>query len=169
MSLRKRFGNIAAVFLMVLSTIAPIGGAFVNEAYAAVGDEAPAHSKNIKPNGDGTYELSLSVTGATQSSQTSQVTKANVILVLDTSSSMNQNAGNIYYPVVGTPGNPANDGHSVPTYYRLDGTNYQEVYYRNGQWRTSNSNNGQVFTGQFYCRSRLWAEKNTLTKNRWHN
>ena len=165
MSLRKRFGNIAAVFFMVLSTIAPIGnGLLAKEAYAAVGDEAPAHSKNIKPNGDGTYELSLSVTGATQSSQTSQVTKANVILVLDTSSSMNQNAGNVYYPVVGTPGNPANDGHSVPTYYRLNGTNYQEVYYKNGQWRTSNSNNGQVFTGQFYCRSRLWAEKNTLTK-----
>lgn len=92
MSLKKRFGNIAAAFLMVLSTIAPIGnGLLTKEAYAAVGDDAPAHSKNIKPNGDGTYELSLSVTGATQSSQTSEVTKANVILVLDTSNSMNSN------------------------------------------------------------------------------
>lgn len=61
--------------------------------------DAPAHSKRLipnnvsdeHPNGDGTYTLALSVTGATSSSSTTQVTKANVILVLDTSNSMNSN------------------------------------------------------------------------------
>ena len=164
MSLSKRFRNLAAAFLMALSTVAPMGGALVRSAYAEVGDDAPANSKRLIDNGDGTYTIALSVTGQTSSSSTSNVTKANVILVMDTSSSMNQNAGDVYYPVVGVPGNPANDGNSRPTYYRLGGSRYEQVYYRNGQWRTSNSDRGQVFEGQFYCRSRLWAEKNTLTK-----
>lgn len=164
MSLKSRFRNIAAAFLMVVSTVAPMGNGLLLNAYAEGIEDAPAHSKKLTPNDDGTYNLSLSVTGATQSSQTSEATKANVILVLDTSSSMNQNAGDVYYPVVGTPGDPANDGNSRPTYYRLNGNRYEQVYYRNGQWRTSDSNNGQTFSGQFYCRSRLWAEKNTLTK-----
>ena len=75
---------------MVVSTIAPIGGAFVNEAYAE-GPEAPAHSKQLVKNGDGTYTINLSVTGATSSSTTTQATKANVILVVDTSTSMVNN------------------------------------------------------------------------------
>ncbi|MBR0134159.1 VWA domain-containing protein [Candidatus Saccharibacteria bacterium] len=58
---------------------------------------APSHSKqltkNLDANGkhDGTYTLSLNVAGTKQESQTSEVTKANVVLVLDTSNSMNQN------------------------------------------------------------------------------
>nr|MCR5572147.1 VWA domain-containing protein [Candidatus Saccharibacteria bacterium] len=163
MSLKSRFRNVAAAFLMVLSTVAPMGNGLLLNAYAEGSNDAPAHGKTLKPNGDGTYNLSLSVTGTTQSSQTSEVTKANVILVMDTSSSMNINAGNTYYPVVGIPSDPSQDGNSTPTYYRLNGSNYQQVYYRNGQWYTER-NGGQQFSGQFYCRSRLWAEKNTLTK-----
>ena len=58
---------------------------------AANDDKAPAHSKTLTPNGDGTYTLALNVTGSTSSSSTTTVTKANVILVLDTSNSMNSN------------------------------------------------------------------------------
>lgn len=53
--------------------------------------DAPAHAKTLTQNNDGTYTLALSVTGATSSSSTTEVTKANVILVLDTSNSMNSN------------------------------------------------------------------------------
>ncbi|MDO4413692.1 MAG: vWA domain-containing protein [Erysipelotrichaceae bacterium] len=52
---------------------------------------APATAKKLFDNGDGTYTLSLSVTGAAESSSTTQVTKANVILVIDTSNSMVDN------------------------------------------------------------------------------
>ena len=55
MSLSKRFRNLAAAFLMALSTVAPMGGALVRSAYAEVGDDAPANSKRLIDNGDGTY------------------------------------------------------------------------------------------------------------------
>lgn len=51
----------------------------------------PTHGKTLKDNGDGTYTINLSVTGETSSSSSSSVTKANVILVVDTSSSMVNN------------------------------------------------------------------------------
>lgn len=48
---------------------------------------APDHAKTATPNGDGTYKITLSVTGKTDAS--SSKTSANVIVVLDTSGSMN--------------------------------------------------------------------------------
>ena len=57
----------------------------------AVGDQAPATSKKLHDNGDGTYTLSLSVTGASESSSQTSVAKSNVILVIDTSGSMANN------------------------------------------------------------------------------
>ena len=47
---------------------------------------APAVSKNLQSNGDGTYDLSLTVKGKSQHSEDS--TKADVIIVFDKSSSM---------------------------------------------------------------------------------
>ena len=40
--------------------------------------EAPAHEKKLIDNGDGTYTLALSVTGATQSSTITQIGRAHV-------------------------------------------------------------------------------------------
>ena len=54
--------------------------------------DVPAHQKTLTPNGDGTYTISLSVTGKASSSTTQNVTKSNVILAIDTSGSMNGNA-----------------------------------------------------------------------------
>ena len=48
----------------------------------------PAHEKVLTPNGDGTYNLSLSVTGKSASSHFHTGTRANVLFVVDTSSSM---------------------------------------------------------------------------------
>lgn len=97
MSLSKRFRNLAAAFLMVLSTVAPMGGALVRSAYAETGDDAPAHGKTLIDNGDGTYTIALSVTGQTSSSSQEVATKANVIFVLDTSSSMNKSGNTTTY------------------------------------------------------------------------
>ena len=54
--------------------------------------DAPAHQKVLTPNGDGTYTISLSVTGKASSSTTQEVTKSNVILLIDTSNSMTSSA-----------------------------------------------------------------------------
>ena len=136
----------------------------LNTAEAAV-QNPPASSKKLYDNGDGTYTLSMSVTGETATSSTTEVNKANVILVMDTSSSMNADAGNTYYEVVGyTPGDPDDEGNTQTTYYRRGNNgNYYQLYYRRGEWRTSNSNNGATFNGTFYARTRLWAEKHALT------
>ncbi len=94
MNLKKRFKYFVTSFLIVANTIAPLGNGLVRSAYAdEVGEPTttPTHSKTLKDNGDGTYTINLSVTGETSSDQTSEVTKANVVLVVDTSSSMVNN------------------------------------------------------------------------------
>ena len=70
---------------MVVSTIAPIGIAFPNVAYA---DESisPISSKTKRDNGDGTYTISLSVKGTANTETTK--TDVNVLVVFDTSGSM---------------------------------------------------------------------------------
>ena len=54
--------------------------------------DAPEHQKTLTPNGDGTYTVTLSVKGKASSSTVQNVTKSNVILLVDTSSSMNGRA-----------------------------------------------------------------------------
>ena len=54
---------------------------------AAEGEEdGPAHAKTLSDNGDGTYNITLSVTGRTSSSTTSS--KADIVIVFDRSGSM---------------------------------------------------------------------------------
>lgn len=87
MSLSKRFRNLAAAFLMVLSTVAPMGGALVRSAYAEGSDNIkPISGKTVVPNGDGTYTITLSVKGTAKTETES--TKANVVVVFDSSGSM---------------------------------------------------------------------------------
>lgn len=52
----------------------------------------PAHQKYIKDNNDGTYTLSLNVTGSSR--QTKEHPPIDVVLVVDESTSMNQSSGN---------------------------------------------------------------------------
>lgn len=112
------------------------------------------------------YTLALSVTGATSSSSTTQVTKANVILVVDTSNSMNNSSGTTtpyeYTEYTGQGGQG--------TYWGTDGDGeYYRVYWRNNAWRTANGNQGPIYNGTVYTRSggdnisRIEAEKEALT------
>ena len=52
----------------------------------------PTFNKKLESNGDGTYTLSLSVTGSAKNAQSNP--KANVVFVIDTSSSMRKNVSN---------------------------------------------------------------------------
>lgn len=80
-------GAIAALALVAMAAL-PSTVALAEET---VGSSlpAPVHTKTIADNGDGTYTLSLDVTGDSETSSTS--TPADVVLVVDASGSM---AGN---------------------------------------------------------------------------
>lgn len=83
--------TLKALLLVLFAAVALfIGG--VTVASAAAGD-APAHSKTIEDNGDGTYKLELSVTGDSETEEQSD-THINVLIIYDESSSMVSNNDN---------------------------------------------------------------------------
>ena len=185
MSLSKRFRNLAAAFLMVLSTIAPMGGALTRSVYAADGDPdlgTPEHSKTLTPNlnpdgtPDGTYTITLSVTGKAESTTINN--GANVVVVLDTSGSMRyfleSNTGRY-----GT--NNVNRPASIDNYYETNVTLYSSRTYNNWTGRyecgnaiTNNTTGGtvyyqngwncDVYNGQRYdsSKTRLDSAKSSL-------
>lgn len=82
---RKPVLALLAVLLTALCVTLSVPAA----AFAEGGDIAskpPVHTKTLTPNNDGTYDLSLTVTGDTELSETK--TSANVIVVQDVSGSM---------------------------------------------------------------------------------
>ena len=84
-SWRRRLFAVAATVMLALGVAAPT--AALAENAGSVVDRTPAHSKTIKDNPDGTYDLTLSVTGDTE--QSSSATLVDVVFVVDVSSSMN--------------------------------------------------------------------------------
>lgn len=86
----RRWGGVLACALtaalaLVLGVALP-----ATQAYATdVSLDEPDHAKTVTDNGDGTYRLSLTVKGDSQSSLES--TPADVVLAIDTSGSMNDN------------------------------------------------------------------------------
>ena len=123
-------------------------------AYAAEETSQPDVSKTLTANGDGTYNLTLSVAGRASSSQESS--NANVVIIFDTSGSMSEAAYvTRYLPV--TDNNRQNryglaDGAYVPLTYsywtnayyvtdtgeRYDGQRYRQVITQQGT-RMSNA------------------------------
>ena len=114
--------------------------------------ETPKHDKGLVNNSDGTYTISLTVKGDAEK----QITKVNVIVVLDTSNSMNTNTGNqvvTYTEATGQAANGRNmyglvDGEYVPL-TRGTGPNNRRYYY-----------NGVEYTGPRYTRQE--ANQNRL-------
>jgi hypothetical protein len=74
------------IALLGLAALWP-GGALAAQTTAT----PPKFEKKLDPNGDGTYKLSLSVTGT--ASSTSESSKADVVIVFDISNSMDYSAG----------------------------------------------------------------------------
>ena len=85
-SWRRRLFAVAATVMLAFGVAAPT--AALAENSGSLVDRAPARSKTIKDNGDGTYDLTLSVTGDGEQSSTS--TPVDVVFVVDVSSSMNE-------------------------------------------------------------------------------
>ena len=71
---------------LAIFAIAFIGYFCVVFSTPALAVEPPAHTKILTPNGDGSYKLSLTVTGKSESSV--ERTRANVVVVFDKSNSM---------------------------------------------------------------------------------
>ena len=93
---KKHFGNISkkgkvgifsALFMMVLTAIMAFDFAGVRSLVAdklglMAAGQVPAHFKDIKDNGNGTYKLSLDVTGDTDVNK--KASNVNVLLILVT-------------------------------------------------------------------------------------
>ncbi len=95
----------------------------------------PAHNKVLTPNADGTYTLSLSVTGSkTTSSEESG--KADVIVVLDTSGSMAEDESSYEVSKTGRYGYNWRNGHfslykkENGQYYKLTSDDYAGTVYQ---------------------------------------
>ena len=114
----------------------------------------PIASKSLKDNEDGTYTLSLSVTGAAK--KMDEQPKANVLFVMDRSSSMNNNY--IYLPYSG-------EHQSKITYYGTnDGKNYFALNYSNGSYTYKSGNRTYNYNETVYTRiSRLKAEQDAMS------
>lgn len=136
----------------------------------AEGDEPPSgDSPTISAgktvtdtDGDGIYELALNVKATSQQSTEAQVTKSNVVMVIDVSGSMGNDDSWIFSEYT----YDASTYNSNSRYYNSTSTNRQgnpngtRLYYRNGAWRTTNSNYGTIYTGTVYLyETRLDATK----------
>lgn len=96
-------------FVAVLAAVAMLGGVAGVSATAMAADDTtdaqdgaataaatdaelgvPAHSKTVKANGDGTYTISLNVTGDSQESSEQNRQPIDIVVVADTSGSMNE-------------------------------------------------------------------------------
>ena len=84
-SWRRRLFAAAATVMLALGIATPT--AALAENAGGLVDRAPVHNKTITDNEDGTYDLTLSVTGDTE--QSSSAKPVDVVFVVDVSSSMN--------------------------------------------------------------------------------
>ena len=84
----RRLLGVAAAALLALGVAVP--SVALADSGSGIVDRAPEHHKTIKDNGDGTYDLTLSVTGDSEQSETGK--PVDVVFVVDVSSSMNDKA-----------------------------------------------------------------------------
>ena len=148
MSLKRKILNIFAAVVMVFGSM-PI--TFVNTYADSEPGDAPKSLKSVKANlnadgvGDGTYDITLQIEGV--SSKKTDATKANVIVVFDTSSSMSETETTYKY-TENTSGR-----------YRLSNGDYVQLYRRNS-WgncvRMDNDNSTtRVYTSYDNCRNNV--------------
>ncbi|MBQ3473962.1 Cna B-type domain-containing protein [Candidatus Saccharibacteria bacterium] len=86
MSVKRKIFNIFAAVLIAFGSVpTAFLNTFAEETTNPAGD-APKSSKTVTANGDGTYDVKIEIEGV--SSEQDEATKANVVVVLDTSGSM---------------------------------------------------------------------------------
>lgn len=131
MSLKKKIFNFFAAALLAVSSV-PIS---ISRSASALMDEdmIPGYGKVVEENGDGTYDISLYITGKAKSDI--DVTKANVVVVYDTSGSMK-------YPEPSTE--YGRYGYSITDGSDINVNNYVDLYYQSGTDRWGNPTYAQV-------------------------
>ena len=113
-------------------------------ATRAAGDPTINAGKTVTDNdGDGIYELALSVNATSQQSSTTNVTKSNVVMVIDVSGSMGNEDSWIYYDTYTYDAATYNQFR----YYSSSSSTNTRLYY--GQYRTGGYTS-QVRTGWYY-------------------
>ena len=80
-----RFFAMAAAVVLAVAAMAP--AAAMADVVDDLASTSPAHEKTLKDNPDGTYDLTLSVSGDAE--QTDRVKPVDIVLVVDASTSMN--------------------------------------------------------------------------------
>ncbi|WP_031551093.1 DUF7604 domain-containing protein [Oribacterium sp. FC2011] len=115
--------------------------------------DAPKTSKTLEDNGDGTYTLTLSVKGASKGA--TQRSQANVLVVLDTSGSMDD----VTSSYVESTASDANYG-------KVNGK-YVQLQIRDGKWKYKSGNKWYTYTGTRYkyissSKSRLEVAKDSI-------
>lgn len=87
MSLKHKIFNIFAAIMIAFGSVpTAFLNTFAEESNPA--GEAPYNLKTVTANGDGTYDIRIEIKGV--SSEQNEATKANVVVVYDTSGSMNE-------------------------------------------------------------------------------
>ena len=137
MNLKRKIFSFFAIFLTLLGTT-PMN--FLTAMAEEPAGDVPKTLKTLKTNNDGTYDITLEVEGV--SSQKTDATKANVVVVFDSSGSMGKNETTYVYSA------SANG-----RYGRVNG-DYFNLYRKNGWGRCTqidnNSTAGTVYSDS-YC------------------
>lgn len=142
---RKRHGLFYALVL-ALGFILALGTA-PSTAEAAISG-APAHEKIAKINNDGTVDVTLNVTGAVN--QSSESSKADVIVVLDLSGSMNTGVNQVSVRNADT----SKTYYVVDDYHNVRTVKYRTDIFGHGHWYYTD--NGTL------CRERTFYESTRL-------
>ena len=139
MKLLRKIFNFFAIFLMLFGTM-PVN--FLTAHAEEPAGDVPKTLKTLKTNNDGTYDITLEVEGV--SSNKTDATKANVVVVLDTSGSMDEKESTYVY-------NTSANGR----YGKVNG-DYLNLYRKNSWgWCTqieNDSTTGAVYSDS-YCNS----------------
>lgn len=133
--------------------IHPSAGILASPILGASGDSSITASKTINDDDhDGVYDLTLSVTGQSESSSSTSVNKSNVVIVVDVSGSMSRS---VYSKYTGTS--------TSGTYYGLVNGNYLELDYSGGQWYYYARDRWRTYSGDRYIKeTRLDATRSAL-------
>ena len=147
-----------AMFFAIMSVLA------LTSLFAVSAQMTPSHTKNIHPNNDGTYKLSLDVTGESEK----VFNKVNVTVIFDISGSMKYNTGNsevTYTPTDGTGNNLYGvvNGEYVRIYRHQSGYGmFATYYYTLGESSSSERYTGQRYTRQEANQTRLQAAQEAV-------
>lgn len=165
MSLKKKIFN----FLTAMVTIFGSAPALATNAYAAIDPSMkPNYGKYVEDNGDGTYDITLHITGKAKTD--TQVTKANVVVIMDTSGSMDDRTQSYTYNSATYGRYGIIDGEYVQLYYRyrsLFGYDYSQVGNNDNHSTvyTRSGNSYTAYTGTRYSRTTTTSTRLAVAKS----